>query len=175
METRLRDGTPAFIWPLLQNDVAGLRDAFGHLSAEARRQRFLNGLNELSEAMISQLVRSVDGVHHIALVLVAVPPDADDQPVGIARLVPDRSDPTVAHLACTVADGWRRRGVGAALTAALLARRPPEVRYIKADVAEGNAASLALVRSIGPVSVLSVGGGVLELLVDLERAEARSE
>ncbi len=78
----LQDGTPALIWPLLPTDAETLRDLFRRLSPESRRRRFLHVLNQLDDAMIGRLVGSVDGVHHIALVLVVLPPEGKESRPG---------------------------------------------------------------------------------------------
>ena len=122
-ELTLRDGTPAMIWPLLPTDVRALREMFRRLSPESRQRRFLAPLSELDDAMIELLVGDVDGVHHIALLLTVFPPDGEERPVGIARLIQDPADPATADVAFTVADDWQGRGVGTALAEALLWRR----------------------------------------------------
>ncbi len=163
----MRDGTPALIWPLLPTDARGLREAFRHLSPAARSQRFLSNLHELDDAMLHRLVDQVDGVHHLALILVALLPEGDAEPVGVARLIQDAADPAAAHIAITVADGWRQRGVGMALAAALLERRPKEVRRLLADVAVGNRASLTLLRRLGRITITPSVLGVVEVVVEL--------
>ena len=69
----MRDGTPAMIWPLLPTDAETLREGFRRLSRDSRRRRFLTSLGGLDDSMIRRLVGSVDGVHHIALVLIVLP------------------------------------------------------------------------------------------------------
>ena len=76
----LRDGTPAMIWPLLSTDAETLREGFRRLSPDSRQRRFLAALNELDAPMIRLLVDSVDGVHHIALLLIALPPEGEEGP-----------------------------------------------------------------------------------------------
>jgi RimJ/RimL family protein N-acetyltransferase len=163
----LRDGTPALIWPLLPTDARGLREAFRHLSPEARSQRFLSNLQDLDDAMLRRLVDAVDGVHHIALILVALLPEGDAEPVGVARLIQDVNDPAAAHIAITVADGWRRRGVGYALARALVDRRPAEIERLLADVAVDNRASLTLLTRLGRLTMRPSEMGVVEVVVDL--------
>jgi hypothetical protein len=86
-ELVLASGTPAMIWPLLPTDARALREGFRRLSPEARRSRFLTAVGDLDDAMIRRLVDGVDGVRHIALVLIVFPPDGQEEPVGVARLV----------------------------------------------------------------------------------------
>ena len=167
-ETSLRDGTPALIWPLLPTDARGLREAFRHLSPEARSQRFLSNLTDLDDSMLHRLVDNVDGVHHLALILVVLLPEGDAEPVGVARLIQDVLHPTAAHVAVTVADGWRQRGVGIALAQALVERRPQEVQRLLADVAFDNRASLRLLGKLGRVRLTPAEMGVVEAVVELE-------
>lgn len=166
-ETVLRDGTPAFIWPLLPSDAEGLRDGFRHLSPDSRRHRFLTSLPELDDAMIRLLVGGVDGVHHIALVLVVVPPDGVDRPVGVGRLVQDADDPAAADIAVTVTDDWQGRGVGTALAEALIEARPAAVTRLSTVVEAENTASRALLARLGAVSSRPAGYGLLDVTVDL--------
>ena len=84
--------------------------------------------------MIAQLVDSVDGVHHIALVLIVLPPQGQEGPVGVAHLRQYPGDPATADIAVTVADGWQGRGVGTALVSALMQRRPAAVKRLRTVV-----------------------------------------
>lgn len=169
-EFALRDGTPALIWPLLPSDARTLREGFRHLSPESRRSRFLSPLSDLDEAMLGRLVGDVDGVHHVALVLVVLPPGGLEQPVGVARLIQDPSDPATADIAVTVADQYQGRGVGAALIRALMERRPPGLRRIRTVVDADNHASLALLAGAGGVTSGVTRRGVVDVTVDLPAA-----
>jgi GNAT superfamily N-acetyltransferase len=160
----LRDGTPALVWPLLATDAAGLREAFRQLSEDARWSRFLTRREDLDDAMLRR---------HVALVLLALPPDGPERPVGIGRLVQSDDDPAVADIALTVSDGWRGRGVGAALASALVAHRPATVSRIVTVVADGNRPILAVLSGLGATTTRRVGGGVLEVRVDLAPAPRR--
>jgi RimJ/RimL family protein N-acetyltransferase len=169
-ELSLRDGTPAMIWPLLPTDGQALREMFRRLSPESRQRRFLSALSDLDDAMIQRLVGKVDGVHHIALVLVVLPPDGEEWPVGVARLVQDPADPASAEVAFTVADEWQGRGVGTALADALIQRRPAAVRRLRADVEAENLASLALLTRAGRMSSGVPRRGIVDVTVDLQAA-----
>ena len=98
------------IWPLLPTDAEALREGFRRLSPDSRRHRFLTPLDELDDSMIAQLVDSVDGVHHIALVLIVLPPEGQEGPVGVAHLLQDPGNPATADIAITVADDWQAAG-----------------------------------------------------------------
>jgi RimJ/RimL family protein N-acetyltransferase len=166
----LRDGTPAMIWPLLPTDAGAIREGFRRLSPESRRHRFLTTIGELNDSMIRNLVDSVDGVTHVALVLTVLPPDSQEGPVGVARLVQDPADPATADIAVTVADDWQGRGVGTALVSALMQRRPAAVRRLRTAVEAGNGASLALLAGTGHLSSGHAHQGILDVTVELAAA-----
>lgn len=173
-EFTLRDGTPAMIWPLLPTDAETLREGFRRLSEDSRRYRFLGMLDQLDDAMIRRLVGSVDGVHHLALVLVVLPPEDEEGLIGVARLMQDPGDPAAAEIAFTVADDWQGRGVGTALVSALIQRRPAAVNRLRALVETDNRASLALLAGAGRMSSGPADLGVLDVTVELTAALPRS-
>ena len=166
----LQDGTPALLWPLLPTDAETLRDVFRRLSPGSRYHRFLQVLDQLDDPMIRLLVDSVDGVHHIALLLIALPPEGEEGPVGVAHLVQGPADPASADIAVTVADDWQGRGAGTALVSALMQRRPAAVTRLRTLVAADNRASLALLAGAGRVSSGLPEQGVLDVTVDLPAA-----
>ena len=166
----LQDGTPAMIWPLLPTDAEMLREGFRRLSQDSRQRRFLATLGELDDPMIRLLVDSVDGVRHIALLLVVLPPEGEEQPAGVAHLMQNPDDPAIADIAVTVADDWQGRGAGTALAAALLQRRPAAVTRLRTLVAADNRASLALLGGAGRMSTGLPEHGVLDVTVELPAA-----
>ena len=171
----LRDGTPALIWPLLPTDAETLRDVFRRLSPRSRYHRFLQVLDQLDDPMIRLLVDSMDGVHHIALLLIVLPPGGQEELIGVAHLVQYPDDPATADIAVTVVDDWQGRGAGTALVSALLARRPAAVTRLRTLVAADNRASLALLAGAGRMSSGLPEQGVLDVTVDLPAAtRARS-
>jgi RimJ/RimL family protein N-acetyltransferase len=169
-ELSLHDGTPAMIWPLLPTDDLALREMFRRLSPQSRQRRFLSALSDLDDAMIQRLVGEVDGVHHVALVLVVLPPEGEEWPVGVARLVQDPADPASAEIAFTVADEWQGHGVGTALVEALIQRRPAAVTRLHADVETENLASLALLTRAGRMSSGVASRGIMDVTIDLPAA-----
>ena len=158
------------IWPLLPTDAEALREGFRRLSPDSRRHRFLTPLDELDDSMIAQLVNSVDGVHHIALVLIVLPPQGQEGPAGVAHLRQYPGDPATADIAVTVADGWQGRGVGTALVSALMQRRPAAVKRLRTVVNAGNRASLALLARAGRMSAGPAHLGVRDVTVELTAA-----
>ena len=165
----LRDGTPALIWPLLPTDAETLRDMFRRLSPESRRHRFLQALDQLDEPMIRRLVDSVDGVQHIALLLIVLPAGGQEELAGVARLLQHSDDPAAADVAVTVVDEWQRRGVGAALATALMERRPAAVTRLHTVVEADNHGSLTLLSRLGQMSSDLPNQGVREVTVELPR------
>lgn len=170
----LRDGTTGWVWPLLQTDKEALIEEFEKLSPESRRRRFLSPVMHLSEEMVRHLVDDVDGVDHIALVLMveADPEDPELVPVAIARIVRYPDHPSAADLAVTVKDDWHGRGCATALLKVLLPMRPVGVTHIVTEVVEDNPASLAMLKALGPTTVTSTGMGVLDVEVDLSGSVA---
>ena len=150
----LPDGTAAWVWPLLPTDRRALVAEFEQLSPESVRSRFLGPVVHLTEAMLQTLVDDVDGVDHVALVLLAEVGD-DVLPVAIGRIVRYPDQPDAADLAITVKDAWQGRGVATALMPLLVAQRPPGVTRIVTEVAAGNPASLAMLRRVGDVHATS--------------------
>jgi RimJ/RimL family protein N-acetyltransferase len=167
-EARLRDGTLALIWELLPGDREALRAGYEQLSEETRYHRFLTGVPHLTPALLDHLVDEVDGVNHVALVLVVVDDEGVGVPAGVGRIIryPDRPD--AADLAVTVIDEWQGRGVATALVAELIRRRPQGVTRIATTIAADNAPSLALMRRIGPTVVTPSDSPRLDVEVDLE-------
>jgi RimJ/RimL family protein N-acetyltransferase len=142
-----------------------LRAGFTELSPESRQQRFLTHLPELSATMLRLLVDDVDGENHLAVLLTVLPEDGPARPVGVARLVRYPDDPSVADVAVTVTDAWHGRGVGGALMAALVARRPADVTRFRTTVAAYNRASLAMLSRQGTMTTHRDGPGVLTVQV----------
>ncbi len=168
----LRDGTTAWIGPLKPSDRADLAREYETLSSDSKRLRFLAGVAHLTPSMLDLLVDDVDGVEHVALVLF-VEVDGDPTPVAIGRIVRHRRDPDAADVAITVKDAWQGRGIASALLPQLIARRPPGVTHLLTEVAADNAASLAMLKRLGPTRVHRVGGA-LDVEVDLVGAGPHS-
>jgi GNAT superfamily N-acetyltransferase len=164
----LRDGTPAMIRPLLPTDAETLREGFRRLSRHSRRHRLLASLCGLDDSMIRRLVDSVDGLHHIALLLIVLPPEGEEGPVGVAHLLQYSDDRATADIAVT--DDWQRRGVGTALGSASMQRRPAAVKRLRTVVEAGNRASLALLAGAGRMSHGRAHLGVRDVTVELAAA-----
>lgn len=162
----LKDGTKGWVLALLPTDRAALVREFESLSPESRRRRFLMPVVHLSDAMLKHLVDEVDGIDHVALVLMAKVGD-EVVPTGIARCVRYPHQPEAADIAVTVKDDWQGRGVATALLEVLMRRRPEGVTHLLTEVAADNPASLAMLRHLGPTRTYDTGMGILDVEVDL--------
>lgn len=163
----LRDGTEAVVVPLLPAHREALQQGYAHLSPRTRFERFLGGVPELNDKMLDRLVDDVDGIDHVALVLLVLPDDGTELPVGVARIVRYADDPTAADVAVTVVDDWQGRGVATALLEVLMRQRPHGVERIVTVIQAGNAPSLAMLRRLGEVEVSPSESGAQQVVVKL--------
>jgi RimJ/RimL family protein N-acetyltransferase len=167
---RLRDGTEAVVVPLVPANREALQQEYAQLSAETRFDRFLSAVPELTDTMLDHLVDDVDGVDHVALVLLVTTEDGTELPLGLARIIRYPDDPTAADVAVTVVDEWQGQGVATALLGVLMRRRPPGVERIITVVSDDNEASLAMLRRLGDVEVSEPASGAMGVVVDLPGA-----
>lgn len=171
---RLRDGTPALVVPLVPANREALRHEYEHLSAETRFDRFLSAVPELTDTMLDRLVDEVDGVDHVALVLLVTTEDGTELPLGLARIIRYPDDPTAADVAVTVVDDWHGRGVATALLRVLMGRRPAGVRWIVTVVQADNRPSVAMLARLGAIDVGDPESGTRRVVVDLAGAPGTS-
>lgn len=172
-EVVLRDGSLGVIWPLLPDDREGLAVLYQTLDPRTQYRRFLSAVPRLTESMLQHLVDDVDGVDHVALVLMVFDADWTDHPAGLARMVRYPDDPEAADVAVTIREEFWGRGAASALLKELLAQRPTGVRRIVTEVAADNQASIAMLHRLGPTRILRAAGPVLELEVTLPPEEPR--
>ena len=168
----LRDGTLAWVGPLLHSDGQDRAREYQTLSFASKRSRFLSAVRELTPTLLERLVDEVDGVNHVAVVLFAER-DGELVPAGIGRIVRYPDQPDTADVAVTVKDEWQRRGVATALMSLLAAHRPPGVTRILTEIADDNAAPLAMLRRAGRTRLHHAGPGVLDVEVELEGGDSR--
>ncbi len=166
-EVVLRDGTHAFVWPVLPTDRQGLAEGYRRLDAQSRYQRFLSSVPGLSQKMLDHLVDGVDGVDHVALVMIAFDEEWHSTAAGVARMIRYRADPAAADVGVTVAPSFRSRGAATALLRELLRRRPPGVRRIVTEVAVDNVASIRMLERLGRTSMAPAGPDAFEVTVEL--------
>ena len=171
-ELELRDGTRALIWTLLPGDREALAEGYEHLDAESKYHRFLRSVPHLDDAMLDVLVDEVDGVNHVALVLFVLDEEGKGEPAGVARMVRYGQDPETADVAFTVLPQYRGRGVASTLLEELVRERPPGVSRLLTYVTTDNAASLRMLRRLGPAVVTPEGQGQVSVEVQLPEVPA---
>jgi RimJ/RimL family protein N-acetyltransferase len=101
---------PLDIRPLGLADCDRVEAAFRQLSDATVQARFLSRVKPRP-----QLFSWVDELDGHARVAVGASHAESGAPLGLARYVRYRDDPSRAELAITVVDEWQRRGVGTAL------------------------------------------------------------
>lgn len=106
---RLADGTQVVLRPIRPDDKGWLRDAFGRLSPESARFRFLAPKAKLSSSELRYLTE-IDGDDHVAVLAVL----AHDPSfiVGVGRYVRTADRPEAAEVAVVIGDPWQGQGLG---------------------------------------------------------------
>jgi RimJ/RimL family protein N-acetyltransferase len=163
VELTLRDGSEVRVEPIRPEDKDALARGFEQLSEQSRYRRFLAPMDRLSPTMLAYLTE-VD--HHDHEALIAFDGGSRDV-VGVARYV--RGEGTSAEAAVTVGDDWQGRGLGTALTSLLAGRALEEGidRFTALLLAE-NKEMIALLESVGHVTVTGRDSGTLQVEVPLE-------
>ena len=161
----LADGGQILVRPLLPSDRDELARRYLELSPEARRLRFFNAPEHLSERLLDYLM-DVDQRDRSAVVAFAI--DDDGAPgVGIARYVRDRDDPTCAEAAVTVLDAYQQRGIATALLRRLSAEaRDNGIGTFTASVMWDNRALLDGLRALG-ARIAPSEPGVASVRIDI--------
>lgn len=108
----LRDGTQAFVRPLLRSDRTKFAEEVRGLLPESRRRRFFTS-GTPSDRLIDYLV-NIDYIDHFAWTVGS----ADGRGLGTARYVRE-DDPTQAEVAFGVVDDLHGKGLGTLLLGAL--------------------------------------------------------
>jgi GNAT superfamily N-acetyltransferase len=108
----LSDGTHVIIRPIRKEDAALERAFIRRLSPESRRLRFLGQMNEASDELVKALT-DIDYRRDVAFVAL-VHRDGEKREIGVARYGTDK-DGGVCECAVTVAEEWRKRGLGVIL------------------------------------------------------------
>jgi GNAT superfamily N-acetyltransferase len=161
---RLLDDHEVVVRPISAGDKAALARAFDRLSEQSRYQRFMTGVQELSEGDLAYLTE-VD--HHDHEALIAFDGEAPDDAVGVARYV-RASGTTAAEAAVTVIDEWHGRGLGTALCNLLAERARAEgVERFTALLLAENTQMQDVLASLGPAKVISREAGTIEIEVEL--------
>jgi GNAT superfamily N-acetyltransferase len=157
----LRDGSRVIVRAVRPSDKRLLAEAFGRLSEESRRRRFLSVQEDLSPSMLRYLTE-ID--HHDHEALLAVDPATADA-VGVARYIRDPTRPSVAETAVTVADRWQGKGLGTLLLEVLAARAGEEgiERFTAVLLVENRNMLELLEHELVPLRVVDCDASVMEV------------
>lgn len=150
--------------PIRPEDSPLLTDIFARLSPPSRLARFLYPKTTLTETELRYLT-DIDHRDHEALIAIR---RLRGEPVGTARFIRDRSDPTSAEVAIAVVDEWQDRGVGSLLAARLMARALREsITQFTALTSARNLSARRLLAKVGDVSVVARDGATMSYRVTL--------
>ena len=129
--------------PLVPQDRDAFQDFVRGLSPDARANRFLAPVKELSPATLEAMTQP-DQARHVALVATE-----GGRIIGEGRYVAEAGNGR-AEFAIAVADDWQRKGIGARLLASLVvAARVAGLQVIEGEVLRTNMAMLGFVRRVG--------------------------
>jgi len=157
-----RAGTVA-IRPLRPGETAIVATLFERLGPWSRRMRFGGAKPRLSDLELTALA-DIDARRHALVGFVAGDPD----PAGIARLVVDASDHTIAEVACAIADRYQGLGVGTALMRALVAdARAAGVQRLRATMVAENRHALALLKKVAILEEIELAAGELDVIATI--------
>jgi acetyltransferase len=162
---RLSDGTQVLLRPIRADDKHRLEQAFGRLSPESARLRFLAPKAKLSSAELRYLTE-IDGDDHVAVL--AVLAHAPRFIVGVGRFVRWPDWPDSAEVAIVVGDPWQGQGLGRhmGLVLADLAREHG-IRRFTASLLSDNRAAHRLFERISARLHYEHHHGVEELVAEL--------
>jgi RimJ/RimL family protein N-acetyltransferase len=143
----LPSGECVLVRPAGPQDSGSIQAYIHGLSPASRHHRFLGSLNELSPAQLHRMTRTDDRSEGTLIAEIAV--EGGSTMIGEARyaVAPDRLG---CEIAVSVAEAWRRQGLGTQLLANLARRaKNLRVRYLIGDVSRSNEAMKALARKTG--------------------------
>ena len=167
----LPDGSEVRLGPVTPDDeplFAPAWDAFGETS---RYRRFMVPRPHLSACGVEHLTE-VDHVDHEAIGAVDPRTGAG---LGVARYLRHAERPDAAEAAVAVIDEWQGRGLGGVLLRRLSRHAAANgIGTFTASLLTDNRSMLRLFERLGRVHVRQVGGGTLEIDVELPVAEART-
>ena len=153
------------------DDGAGLREFYAGLSDESRRTRFLGSTNGIKPDQ-SMYFCTPDHAHREGFVAVARGADRPTRIVGHVCVEPD--GPASAEVAVAVADELQGHGIGRSLVDAAVGwARRDGFTALTATMLAGNPAIQRLLTGLGlPSSAVPIGGGIVEVRIDLGAARS---
>ncbi len=136
-EYPLDDGLRVMLRPIRREDAPRLQEGFQRLSQLARRRRFLDQVDPLSEQQLKAFT-STDDANHVAWGALNL--EKPEEPgIGVARYVRLADNPKAADVAIVIADEYQGRGTGFVLQACLhLSAHRAGIRSFYYDVLSDN-------------------------------------
>jgi GNAT superfamily N-acetyltransferase len=161
----LRDGSALAVRPIRPDDADALVALHARLSADTIYRRYFGVRPHLSPADVDRFTR-VDGRTRFALVAMR-----GTELVAVARYE-GRAVDSSAEIAVVVDDALQHQGVGRSMLERLVdVAREAGLNTLAADVLAGNAAMLALLRTLGLPRRTESDGETVTVLVDLSGSE----
>jgi GNAT superfamily N-acetyltransferase len=161
---QLADGAELLVRPVAPVDRCLFVTGWNQLTPESRESRFLFAKGGLSDKELDFFTQ-VDHDDHEAIG--AIDPETG-QGVGVARMLRNPDDPTLAEAAVVVLDDWQGRGVGGLLLSRLLERaKELGIRGFEATLRTGNRAMLTLFQRMGRMRVTERYGDTTGIVVEL--------
>jgi GNAT superfamily N-acetyltransferase len=146
VKSRLSDGTPILIRPVVPEDKELLQQGLSRMSNESRYRRFMTPLRELTDSQLRYLTE-IDYQTHMAWGAVEMTGN-NSNPLGVARYKRLADDPAVAEAAVTVVDSYQARGLGSLLLGALVGSAAANgVKWFRGYVLENNAPARRLLET----------------------------
>ncbi len=145
---KLDDGTQLFARHLRPDDASRLHAGFGQLSQLARRRKFAEPVDKLSDDVVRRLTEA-DGTHVVAwgAADLARP---DEPGLGVARFIRLEHEPDAADVAIVILDEYMNKGAGVMLHACLhISAHHNGLRHLYYDVASENERFIRHLKGLG--------------------------
>jgi GNAT superfamily N-acetyltransferase len=166
--TKLRDGTPVLIRPVLPADKKLLQEGFARLSEVSRYRRFMRTVKELGKAQL-KFFTEIDYHDHMAWLALDLSKPGHPG-IGIARYIRLEEQPNAAEVAVTTVDAYQGKGVGTLLLS-VLARSAIEngIETWWANVLTENTPMLKLFKDLGARAATFEEPGVARVEIPVPR------
>jgi len=154
--------------PARFSDGDALQSYFRALSPQSRYNRVLIAANELAPAELARAL-TANGRDRVTLLLTRTA-ESHETVVGETRMALSCAERT-AEFSMSIADDWRRLGVGAALLEEIERKAAAEgIEWLVGDVLRSNEAMIALARSRGFGLEMGLEGRLLRIQKRLDDA-----
>jgi len=162
---QLRDGTPILVRPAEIGDRELIELGMKHLSPKSRYMRFFRPVSRLSKKILDDIT-SIDHNDHIAIGALDLT-HVEPYPIGVARCIRLKEQPSEAEVAVTVIDSHQKRGLGTILLGALAYMSSAHgITAFVATVLSDNQPMLKLFRDLGAASHYD-GSGIVSIRIPI--------